>query len=205
MMRPLLTALLLALIATAPVQARTHDGLADATVLIIRHAEKPPHGRGLDARGVQRAQLYVDYFEHLRVDGHTLRPTRLIATADTAHSERPRLTLTPLAMAMHLPLDTRWRNDQVHVLVHALQAGPPQHVVLICWHHGRIPALLRAFGQTPAALLPHGRWPQQRFDWLLLLRFDAHGRLLASESRRRVEHLFGMPRASAAPDPLRTP
>ncbi|GEM_PF-88210 len=166
--------------ATTPAGA----GLGDATVLIIRHAEKPAHGRMLTARGRARAEAYVDYFEHLARRGQSLRPTTLIATADTATSERPRLTLTPLAQALHLPLDLRYGKRQVRALVDALREGPRQRVVLVCWHHGQIPALLRAFGADPVRYLPHGRWPGAVFDWMLVLRFDAHGRLRAADSHR---------------------
>ena len=45
-----------------------NNGLSDATVLIIRHAEKPPTGAGLSRAGEQRAQAYVQYFKDFTVD-----------------------------------------------------------------------------------------------------------------------------------------
>lgn len=52
-----------------------HSGLRNATVLIIRHAEKPDAGSLLNARGEQRAAAYVDYFNPLKLDGQTLTPS----------------------------------------------------------------------------------------------------------------------------------
>lgn len=174
----------------------TRSGLDDATVMIIRHAEKPTHGRSLTAQGRARAQAYVDYFEHLALQGQSLVPNVLVATADTTTSERPRLTLTPLAHAMRLPLDLRFGKTQVHALVAMLRSGPRGRVVLVCWHHGQIPALLRAFGADPRQLLPDGRWPDAVFDWMLVLHYDVHGHLIAGTSRRVVEDML---RGHAAP------
>ena len=40
-------------------------------ILIIRHAEKPEAGSGLAPAGVQRAQAYIEYFQHFQ-DGPEL-------------------------------------------------------------------------------------------------------------------------------------
>jgi hypothetical protein len=69
----------------------TSSGLADATVLIIRHAEKPDSGAGLSPAGEARAQAYVGYFQHLTLNGTEFRPDTLIATADSKNSARERL------------------------------------------------------------------------------------------------------------------
>lgn len=53
----------------------SHSGLRNATVLIIRHAEKPDVGSVLNARGEQRAAAYVDYFTALQLDGQVLTPS----------------------------------------------------------------------------------------------------------------------------------
>lgn len=62
--------------------------------------------------------------------------------------------------------------------------------MLICWHHGQIPDLLRVLGAKPKTLLPNGAWPSQVFDWVIQLKFDHEGRLIHEEIRRISEHLL---------------
>jgi len=38
---------------------------ANATIYLIRHAEKPPSGKGLSPAGQARANAYVQYFQNL--------------------------------------------------------------------------------------------------------------------------------------------
>jgi hypothetical protein len=154
------------------------DGLADTTVLIIRHAEKPDDGAGLAPAGEARARAYVDYFKHLSLDGRSATPDTLMATADSKHSLRPGLTIRPLSQALGLPVDQRFGDEQTGALVDALRAGNRGRVLLICWHHGEIPALIEGFGGDAGALLPQGRWPSEVYGWLVVLHFDHAGRLL---------------------------
>lgn len=169
-----------------------HDGklrgLADTTVLIVRHAEKPAHGTGLAPAGQARAQAYVRYFESFAVDGQPLRPDTLVATADSRHSDRPELTLQPLAQALGLPIDDRFDDQQVKELADMLEQQPHGSVVLICWHHGEVPKLVHALGGDPSALLPHGKWPSKVFGWVLVLRYDHQGYLASAQ--RIDEHLM---------------
>jgi hypothetical protein len=181
--------LLALLVATAGVPAQAADagmaGPADTTLLIIRHGEKPAHGRGLDAAGRLRAQAYVPWFSQLSLAGRHAAPSALYASADTRNSARERLTLAPLALALGEPIQLRFGEDQVQALAAHLRANPVSGgTVLICWHHGRMPKLLRALGADPAELLPQGRWPDAVFDWLIVLRYDADGRLVQQQRMR---------------------
>ncbi|WP_430387753.1 hypothetical protein [Dyella sp. 20L07] len=88
-------------------------GLRDATVLIVRHAEKAANSNSLSAQGEQRAEAYATYFDPWRDGGETLLPQRLIATRDSKESARPRLTLTPLSQRLGLPIEQPWADDQV--------------------------------------------------------------------------------------------
>jgi len=49
--------------------------------------------------------------------------------------------------------------------------------VLIAWRHKKFPALLKALNVDPTLLLPDGVWPDSVYDWVILLRYDAHGHL----------------------------
>src|ERR1700742_4481174 len=106
--RFLRSALLVVIALSAPLYAATpgRDYLAGNTVLIVRHAEKPPLGRELTPTGRARAQAYVHYFDPFHDGGLKLRVNALYAGADSADSVRPRLTLEPLRDATGIPLDS---------------------------------------------------------------------------------------------------
>jgi hypothetical protein len=165
-------------------------GLRDVTVLIIRHAEQPGQGNGLSPRGEQRAQAYASYFDPLQLDGSTLLPQRLIATSDSKASMRPRLTLTPLAARLQLPIEQPWADDQVDALAKALRKKNEASVVLIAWHHGHIVKLIEALGGDAKQLLGRKTWPGDVYNRVVVLHFDAQGRLNESASRLVQEHLL---------------
>ena len=174
----------LALVIAVPAAGEVNTvGLADATVLIIRHAEKPDSSSGLSPAGEARAKAYVGYFQHLVVDGVRFRPDMLVASTDSPHSARERLTLTPLSQALGLPIDLRFANKHEAALAHALATENHGKSILICWHHGHIPNLIRALGADPNALLPESKWPASVFDWVVALHYDHTGRLVPRSAR----------------------
>jgi hypothetical protein len=167
------------------------SGLAGDTLLIIRHAEKPEgdnSGPGLAPGGEARAKAYASYFQHLRIDGAPVKIDAIIATADSQDSERPRLTVTPFAQASGLKIEQPFPDKEVKALAHWLAAGAPHRTILIAWHHGRLPKLLNQLGANPDEVLPDGFWPEDAFDWVIVLRYDGDGQL--SEEKRIVEPAF---------------
>jgi hypothetical protein len=161
------------------------EQLADATVLIIRHADKPESGDGLSPAGVTRANEYVSYFENYLVDGAPIKPTALFAAADSKESHRPFLTLEPLSRAIGLPIDAQYKDKDYAKLADALQSANHGKYILICWHHGEIPSLLRALGADPDQLIPGGKWPGDQYGWVMQLRYDKDAHL--KDSTRIVE------------------
>ena len=175
---------------TLTLAADSQDGPKDAVVLIIRHAEKPDTGPGLSPSGQQRAEAYKHYFRKFTVDSKRLRPDVIFAAKDSKQSRRPRLTVEPFAKAAKLRIDTRFGTNQSAELAAALRATQQGKRILICWHHGDIPDLIRALGANPESFLPRGKWPNPVFDWVILLSYDQDGRLISSSSRRINEHLL---------------
>ena len=170
--------------------AHAQDGPNDSVVLIIRHAEDADSGHGISPLGEKRAEAYKSYFLNLAVDSRRLEPTVILAANDSKKSHRPRLTVEPFAKAAKLPIDTRFGNNQSAELAADLRANQQGKVILICWRHGNIPALLRALGAKPKSLLPQGRWPDAVYGWVIVLSYDQGGHLIPSSSRRINEHLM---------------
>jgi hypothetical protein len=175
---------------TLTLAAVAQNGPKDAVVLIIRHAEDGGKGQDLAPRGHERAEAYKDYFLNFAVDSKRREPTVIFAAKDSKKSHRPRLTVEPFAKAANLKIDTRFGNDQSTDLAADLRANHQGKVILICWRHPYIPALLSALGANPKTFLPNGKWPGAVYDWVILLSFDKDGRLIPSSSKRINEHLL---------------
>jgi len=185
----IIRAALLLLAAAFSCLGQSTIGLKDAVVLIIRHAEKLESGQSLAPAGFERAEAYVKYFGEFQVDGQPLKLDSLFAAADSKNSHRPRLTLEPLSRALHLPIDTSFKDKMPELLADQLKSNPHGKAILVCWHHGKIPELLRALGADAGALLPNGKWPDAEFGWVIELRYDGEGKLLPEQCRRIEEHL----------------
>ena len=175
---------------TLTLAAQSQDGPKNATVLIIRHAEDAGSGHGISPLGEKRAEAYKNYFLNFAVDSKRLELTVIFAAKDSKKSHRPRLTVEPFAKAANLKIDTRFGNNQSADLAADLRANQQGKVILICWRHPYIPALLQALGANPESFLPNGKWPGAVFDWIILLSFDQNGHLIPSGSRRTNEHLL---------------
>ena len=169
---------------------KPNHGLRDVTVLIVRHAEKPPQGNGLSPRGEQRAEAYATYFAPWQLGSESLTPDRLIATKDSTESWRPRLTLTPLSQRLGVAIEQPFADDQVDALANALRQDNHADVVLIAWHHGHIDKLIDALGGKAKHVIDRKSWPEDVYDWVVELHFDHNGELDESRSRLVVEHLL---------------
>jgi hypothetical protein len=168
-------------------QAGESGGLKNALILIIRHGEKADKGDKLSKAGEKRAKAYVDYFSNFTVDSNPLKLDYLFSTADSKESCRTRLTLEPLSKAIGLPIDSRFRYTDVQGLAGAIQAKPPGKQILICWHHGEIPQLVSALGAHSGTLFRDNKWPEDVYDWVIQLRYDANGQVV--DAKRIVEDI----------------
>jgi hypothetical protein len=175
---------------TLTLAAAAQEGPKNAVVLIIRHAEDADSGDGISPLGQERAEAYKNYFLKFTVDSNQREPQVIFAAKDSKKSHRPRLTMEPFAKAANLKIDTRFGNNQSADLAADLRANQQGKVILICWRHPYIPALLGALGATAESFLPNGKWPGAVFDWIILLSFDQDGHLIPSSSRRTNEHLL---------------
>jgi hypothetical protein len=122
---------------------------APAQVVIIRHAEKPPTGDDLNAKGRQRAAALTPYFLETPEVLEYKTPVAIYAQKSTeSHkSRRPVDTIKGLAKALNQELIQYPREDAM-VMIKDIMAKPEYEgkMVLICWSHTGIPDMAKAFG-----------------------------------------------------------
>jgi hypothetical protein len=140
---------------------------APTQVIIIRHAEKPPSGDDLNAKGRMRAAALVPYFQEAPEVLEFKTPVAIYAqkSTDSHKSRRPVDTVKGLAKALNQELIQYHREDAM-VMVKDIMAKPEYEgkMVLICWSHTGIPDMAKAFGvKDPPA------WPDNVFDrdWII--------------------------------------
>jgi phosphohistidine phosphatase SixA len=140
-----------------------------ATIMLIRHAEDGGDVNfHLSPEGAKRAQALPQLF------GPRLpKPDIIVATRASKASDRPMETVEPLAKALHLPIDNRFKDDDFETLAHDLLTDERYagKVVLVCWHHGKLPKLARALGVNDVL-----RWPNKQFDRVWVIDYSKKGR-----------------------------
>jgi hypothetical protein len=162
--------------------------LKDATVLLIRHGEKPgkpgidsvEDGTDLTQAGRERAYAYVAFFQPYTATqkpgtgSEQLEPDGLFAAKDSELSHRPRLTLEPLADNTGLALNTEYASDDINGIVKALATTPARKIV-VCWHHGKIVELAEKLtaGKSPL----RKKWRDDVFGWTIQIRYDKDGKV----------------------------
>lgn len=159
--------------------------MADATtVLIIRHADKPPAGGdGVDSSGArdeeslttvgwQRAGVWAELFRpSFGTDSPLPTPKVIFASASgpASKSRRPYETVVPLALKLGIPVekvDQRFSKGGESELAKAVTKL--SGVVLISWQHENIVDITSALASSTPDV-PTG-WPGGRFN--VIFRFD---------------------------------
>jgi len=139
-------------------------------VIIIRHAEKPPSGDDLTAKGRMRAAALVPYFLEAPEVLEFKTPAAIYAQKSTeSHkSLRPVNTVKELAKVLKQELIQYPREDAM-VMVKDILAKKEYEgkMVLICWSHTGIPDMAKAFGvkEVPA-------WSGVTYDRNWIITFD---------------------------------
>ena len=161
----------------------------NTNILMVRHAEKPDSGKDLSVAGQERAHAYAVYFQNYVLNGTLLKLNYIIATADSSKSDRPRLTMEPLAKAMGMEIAVRYQENDYQKLADEILANSKygNRNILICWHHGEILQLAAALGVDVTKLPPESHWPSppwpgEVFGWLLQVCYDGEGTLIPSKT-----------------------
>lgn len=139
-------------------------------ILIMRHAEKPDvHGNPhLSPEGQERAARLVTYIpETFGI------PDFLFATQESPDSNRPFETLEPLSDQIGITIDQTFSDDQHKALAKELLRDPRYNgaLVLVCWHHEKIPKLAVQLGAAPSEV--PDPWDDGVYDLVLVLDYAA--------------------------------
>ena len=159
---------IVALLAFTFLQSRVFSDATSIThgpkiVMIIRHAEKPEvtatgdKDPNLSKRGYERAEALAKV-----IPDHFPKPDFLIATKRSKGSDRPAETITPLSKALNEPIVATEKDADFDVVAKEVLTSEKfdGKVVLIAWHHGKIPELAKALGVTDAP----AKWDPNTFD-----------------------------------------
>ena len=102
---------------------------------------------------LHKAETFIGSYRQIPLKGNAPRfptPNFIFATQRSKHSKRPIETVTPLAAAVKLPINDGYadKDQDIKKMVNAILnnltfAGK---IVLICWHHGKIPDIANALG-----------------------------------------------------------
>jgi hypothetical protein len=192
--------------------------LKDATVLLIRHGEKPGNpgidsdedGTDLSQPGRERAHAYVAFFQPYTATEApgkgkaqmTVEPDGLFAAKDTQVSHRPRLTLEPLAKETGLKINSHHKDNDLKGISEALKATPAQKIV-VCWHHGEIIELADMLIGQRGPWPP--KWPDTVFGWTIQIRYDDKGKpwhdwIKYSSQKLMFDDTINTPTAAPKPD-----
>lgn len=129
----------------------------------------PQLGCKLRAQGAE----FVGEYRQIPVNGPAPRfptPNYVFATAHSKHSNRPVETVTPLATGLSLPINDDLKDDDhdIQLLVNAVLHDYPGKIVLICWHHGKIPDIAKALGVSKPP-----KWDGKIFDRVWQITFPS--------------------------------
>lgn len=135
-----------------------------ARIVIVRHAEKPaslaPH---LALRGRMRAIGLSKLLPKI------ISPDYVFASTSTKHSARPYQTIRFTADRLGLNVRTEFADRETKEFVKTLQGKEFEgKTILMCWHHGMMPKLIRELGHEP----PYETWPEELYDRIISIDQD---------------------------------
>lgn len=138
--------------------------LADPTVYLIRHGEKPADGGdGLSAQGMDRAQCLKNVFgpssqydigyilaQDYKAGGCPPLPWSLIVnlllTVSDGSRMRPYDTVLPLSQELGLTVDHHCDRDDPDCVNDAVKSYTGSGNILICWEHKELTDIVEALG-----------------------------------------------------------
>lgn len=153
---------------------------AQETIIVIRHAEKPPGGFGqLTCQGLNRALALPKV-----LIGRFGKPDAIYAPDPAAEVNdgnnrqysyvRPLITIEPTAIALAMPVNAQIGFKDIDRLQSELTGPVYAHSVLfVAWEHEMLnrfaQQMLQSYGDNPA-LVPN--WPNSDYDRIYIFRIE---------------------------------
>lgn len=180
--------------------------LADTTIVVIRHGEKPAAGLGqLNCQGLNRAlALPAVLLERYGVPRqlYAPNPTELKVDMGQAYPYlRPLATIEPLAVQLGLPVNIHWGMTAVAALSADL-LGQPDGLQVVAWEHHLAVVLSRQLlaqlGGDPDEV---PAWANDDYDSLYVIRAerDGDGHWHNARFEHRQQGLNGLPTTCPQP------
>ena len=112
----------------------------------------------------RKAEEFHGGYQQIPINGKASRfstPNYIFATQRSKHSNRPIETVTPLGTALNLPVNDGFadKDKDIRKMVSAILNDYPGKMILVCWHHGKIPDLAKALG-----IAKPPKWDGKVFD-----------------------------------------
>ncbi len=189
---------------SAPIVSAAETGAR--TIVFLRHGEKPEAGLGqLSCQGLNRALALPPVLTRLfGTPAAIFAPDPSKRKKDSGVSYdyiRPLATIEPTAIALGLPVDTRFGYDDVDDLKAELKkpdyAGK---LIFVAWEHKQIVDLARQLMSEnggDAKAVP--KWHGKDFDSLYVLHIGASKAGAGATFERMAEGLDGRPEACPNP------
>jgi hypothetical protein len=158
------------------------------TILLIRHAEKPAEtvvSPDLSPQGFKRADALFELFEpsHRRIDAFP-KPDFIFAARDSKMSNRCSETVAPLAKQLKVDVNSQFANEDFAKLAYELlhKRRYADKTVLVCWHHGLLPALIAQLKVTN----PPDTWKAHVFDRVWEITYKRDGKTTWRDRPQRL-------------------
>ncbi|KAJ5152678.1 uncharacterized protein N7482_009156 [Penicillium canariense] len=126
--------------------------VADPTVYLIRHGEKPSSGNGLNAQGEERAQCLRTVFG--ASSGYNIGHIMAQTPKSDGSRQRPYDTVEPLAEDLGLTVDISCDRDDPECVEDVVKGYSGSGNILICWEHDALTDIVQQLGDDDAPTYP---------------------------------------------------
>jgi len=143
------------------------------TIVVVRHAEKPPLGLGLlTCKGLNRSLLLPEYFaknfpkpDYIFAPDPSVKATEIHGDGERYDYVRPLLTIGPTAVRFGVPMNTQLPFNDPGLLADVLLA--PEYAnatVYVAWEHSNIVTLAEIILRRFEVTTPVPDWPNSDYD-----------------------------------------